>query len=284
MCQIALLEMTNMCKSWFRGNPSSLRHKGAVSGIILLGALLRLIHLTFVGLNMPFRYGGLFMEFSEQIALSGGSLPNTIPFYTDGGIPFAYPPLAFYIEAALLHFFSLPEFLVVNLLPPVLAVLALISFYPLVREVGLSSRAQLAALVAYAVMPAAFQNQIEGAGLAEALGSVVVIWLAISLLRTFKKGSLSDYAISGFLWAICVASSPGSAYASLLMILIFVAALIARDRKQFSLRTSGYLIAMGAVALVVSSPYWLTAINQHGIGVIYRSLHRPAYRGRFIRV
>ena len=121
--------------------------------IILFGSIIRVIHIFFVGFRSPFHRGGLFLEFANQIAKNKYLLPHTIPFYTDGGIPFAYPPLPFYFEAILVYGIGLPKFLVVNILPPIIACLTIPSFYLLTRVYGLKIWSRLFALLAFAIIP-----------------------------------------------------------------------------------------------------------------------------------
>jgi len=102
--------------------------------VILLGAIFRFLHFLIVDVTLPFRGGGLFLEFSQQISAHHYRLPSHIPFYTDVGIPFGYPPLPFYVEAILLDIFPLSEFVVANLLPPIISVVSLPFFYLLIRE------------------------------------------------------------------------------------------------------------------------------------------------------
>lgn len=238
-----------------------------LGGVILLGTVLRLAHLAFIRINLPFGGGGLFMEFAQQIVIHHYLLPSHIPFYTDGGIPYAYPPLPFYVEAVLLDVFSLPKFPVATLLPPAIAVLTLPSFYLLTRQLGLSIRTRLAALVAYGTMPVAFLQPIEGAGLAEAFGSLALIWLAISLVQAHKRDTIGSYGLVGLLWAVCVLVSPGTAYASLPTVLIFVVLRFARANWRPNVRTIGFLVLAGAVAVLASGPYWLTVTANHGIEI-----------------
>lgn len=235
--------------------------------VFLLGGALRLIHLLFVGVDTPFRAGALFLEFSRQIAANRFLLPANIPFFTDGGIPFAYPPLPFYVEAVLLSVFSLPDYSVVNLLPPFIAVLTLPSFYVLTRVAGLTFPTRLAALIAFAVLPNAFRQQIHGGGLSEAFGTLALIWFVVALLRCQKVNTFSNYMLVGVLWAVCVVSSPGSAYASLLTFLIFSIAQFAESNGRDKLKSIGLSCLAGAVALIVSSPYWLTVVSYHGLQV-----------------
>lgn len=58
--------------------------------IIVLGSALGVMHLAFVDPPLPNGLGRLFAEFSRQIVLEAYPLPSWIPFYAEGGIPFAY--------------------------------------------------------------------------------------------------------------------------------------------------------------------------------------------------
>jgi hypothetical protein len=249
--------------------------------IILVGTIIRLAHLAFIDLTLPFRYGGLFAEFAQQIVACDYLLPRHIPFYTDGGIPFAYPPLPFYVEAALLDVLSLPKFLVATLLPSSIAILTVPSFYFLTRALGLSIQTRLVALVAYGTMPAAFSQQIEGGGLPEAFGSLALIWLAISLAKAHKRNTIRSHCLVGLTWAICVVSSPGSAYASIPTMLIFAIAQLVSVERRLVLRATSLLAMAGLVAVAASSPYWVTVVNNHGTHVFVNSLigqHGSAFK------
>jgi hypothetical protein len=244
-----------------------------VGGIILLGLVLRLVHLAFIDLSVPFRLGGLYLEFAEQILAHRYALPHTIPFYTDGGIPFAYPPLPFYVAAVLLDL-GLPKFLVVNLLPPLVAALAVPSFYLLTRELRLSFPTQLAALLAFVTLPVGYAEQLEAGGLAEAFGGLALIWLVIGLVRAHEQGSLRRYVWVGVLGALCVLASPASAYAAAPTLVLFGLVELWRGDWRARLRTLGLLGLSALLTVGLSSPYWLTVVNYHGAAVFLESVGR----------
>jgi hypothetical protein len=241
--------------------------RNMVAVIVFIGIVVRCGHLFFIGLDVPFRYGGLFVEFSRQIATNGYLLPANIPFYTQGGIPFAYPPLAFYVQAFLIETLSLPKYAVVNLLPPLVAVLSLPSFYLLTRALNMSDRSRLGAVVVFALLPNAFLDQIEGGGLAESFGTVSLIWFAIALVRFRRSASVGRAAAVGLCWALCILSSPGSAYGSVPMFLIFAIGSLLAGERGTGLRTFLLLAGSGIVAVVLSVPYWGTVLSNHGVGV-----------------
>ncbi len=229
---------------------------------IVLGIYLRLSHLARIPADAPFRLGGLFYEFSQQIIANGYALPKTIPFYSAGGIPFAYPPLGFYVQAFIIDLFSPPRFWTVNWLPPLVAALAVPSFYFLLRKLTDDKNLILGALFAYALMPAAFTNQIEAAGLAEAFGTLSLIWYAHQLLSAKKDGKWQSIVGAGIFLAASVASSPGSALGAVAVSLLFFGKMLLNGSKL-----TIKLVLVGIIGFLTSAPYWLTVIRNHGIAI-----------------
>lgn len=230
--------------------------------IALLGIYLRLSHLSRIPADAPFRLGGLFYEFSRQIMANGYALPKTIPFYSAGGIPFAYPPLGFYVQAIIIEAFSPPRFWTVNWLPPLIAALTVPSFYFLLRKLTNDQNLVLGALLAYALMPATFTNQIEAAGLAEAFGTLSLIWYVYFLLRVKENGKSGNIIGAGILLAASIASSPGSALGAVVVSLLFFGQMLLKGSK-FSVR----FVLVGVSGFIISAPYWLTVICNYGIAI-----------------
>jgi hypothetical protein len=232
--------------------------------LTLAGILLRLVHLLVIPFAAPFHLGGLFYEFSRQILLNHFSLPQTIPYYSLGGIPFAYPPLAFYIQAILIKLFSPAQFVTVNLLPPFISACTVPAFYWMIKGLTGDDRLRTAALFAFAFMPAAFVNQIEGAGLPEACGTLFLLFFLCWLFRHEKSPSLLSSLCAGIFLGLCVLSSPGSAYAGTILSILFFIKFLLQDIAKHSFRRSAWLILAGFTGLLVSAPYWLTIVHHNG--------------------
>lgn len=235
--------------------------------LVLVGGFwLRLQHLFhFNPETEPFRLGGLFVAFAQQIADQNFRLPHTIPFYSAGGLPFAYPPLAFYLEAALLKIFPGQAFLFANLLPPLLACLALaVLAWGLQRVWPQEDGLRLSALFAYAFLPNAFSNQIEAAGLAEALGSLALGLFFWAAWRFRLRPGWDSALGSGAALAFCVLSSPGSAIgAAGLATLLAVEHLLQQRMRPLAWMRLGGMAFSGAA---LSAPYWLTVLLRFGRG------------------
>ena len=244
-----------------------------VAAIIITGACFRLAHLTSVDPTIPGfgdGTGGLYLAFANEIAGHGYRLPETIPHYTQGGIPFVYPPLAFYLEAVLLHGLGIPEPWVVHALPPLLAILAMPLLYLMTKVLGLPLPARLLALFVFAVMPSALEEPIQPEGLSEATGMLTLIGLGIGLKKIFERPRLGLWhVLTGAALGLCVMASPGSAYGAAVLFLAFAiwrtAARTPVPRRE---RFMGLLVATGT-GLLVSAPYLATATAHHGVGAFW---------------
>src|SRR6056297_3155153 len=90
-------------------------------------------------------YGaGLYVETADASRANGYALPATVPHYGPEGVPFAYPPLMFYVLATLRDF-GAGAFAMALYLPPLLTVAALVPTYLLGRDVVGDRRAGTAA-------------------------------------------------------------------------------------------------------------------------------------------
>lgn len=234
---------------------------------LVAGIFLRFYHLLrFDFLHAPFRLGGLFVAFAEQILENDFRLPVTIPFYSEGGIPFAYPPLGFYVEALLMQIFPGSHFVIANLLPPIVSSLALPGVFLLLRWYFSNREAPvLAGVFAYAFLPLAFANQIEAAGLAESFGSLAMVVFFYAVIRYRRLPDGKNALWVGLALAFSVISSPGSAIGA-----AFLAGLLGLEtvlKNRFSWQSIWQMALTAGAGLLVSAPYWLTVMLNHGNGI-----------------
>jgi hypothetical protein len=237
--------------------------------IMVLGVVIRCTHLFLIDLtHEPFRLGGLFVAFADEIAAHNFQLPVNIPYYSAGGIPYAYPPLGFYVEALLLKLFPGQIFAIANLLPPLVSILALgwaARFFH--RWAGGWNLKSLTALLAYALLPNSFYNQIEAAGLAESFGSLALV-VYFDLLFIYQQNrSLTSALYAGLGLALCVLSSPGSALGAAIISLVLVLDTLLSVRWSQKAGPYLQLFLIGITGVAVSAPYWLSVILNHGMDI-----------------
>jgi hypothetical protein len=237
--------------------------------VFAIGIFFRVVHLFFIPKGVPFDLGGLYYEFALQIEQANFHFPVTIPFYTNGGLPFAYPPLVFFIEALIIHLFQPDKFLLVNILPPIFLVISLFVFYGLTRKLFPENKTmQVISLLAFAILPNAYQGSIQASGVVEAFSSIIVIlFMYFTVGLKFEK--IWDFVIVGAVGGLCVWSSPGGAYAVVYLFIALAVYLFGR-RKNFWSYLLNLLIA-GITIILVASPYLLTVIHNHSVSIFTQS-------------
>jgi hypothetical protein len=228
-----------------------------------LGAWVRLLYP--LGSAFPLNDGGMFYVMVQDLTSNGYRLP-AFTSYNSAGIPFAYPAVAFYLAAALSRVWPLPD--VLRVLPPLLATLAMPVFYLLARDVltdllgeDRGRAAAWVALAAYALIPSSFQWQIMGGGLTRSLGYLAAL-TTLWLLWRFYVCWQWRYLVGSILGlALAVGSHPELGWFTVFSLgLLFVMRGLRRGLPG-ALATIG----LGASALLLTSPWWLTVLSQHGV-------------------
>jgi len=234
--------------------------------LVAVGVLFRIWHLFQIDLKYPLDTGGVFYHFSESIRANGFKLPTHIDYITQGGIPFAYPPLPFYVEALITAVLHPPLYMVINLLPAIVAVISFLSFYYLLKSLPLGWLGTHMALVLFAAFPITIIESTGGASLAENFGWFFLIWLAFFLHKSYQSDNVW-YAIgAGAAAAGCVNSAPGTMAAAVPTLALFAAMQIVKPvhPRSVSLRQTAIV---AVTSMLLSAPYLLTVISNHGIQI-----------------
>ncbi len=235
--------------------------------VILTGILFRTWHLFFAPLDLPYHFGGLYAEFSQQIFESGYRLPESIPFYSEGGIPFAYPPLPFYVTAFLTGTLALPEVEVINVLPPFVGALSTLTFYWLARALGFARRAAIGALTFFALLPAAYDEVLFGDGLSEAFGLLAIGGFAAALAWLERRKTALSAASAGILGGLCVLASPGSAYGAAFTVILFSLHALSCTEPKGRIRLVVLLGIAALTMIAVTAPYFVAVATNHSLGI-----------------
>jgi hypothetical protein len=208
------------------------------------------------------------------------------------GIPFAYPPLAFYPLAGLLDL-GVPALSLARFLPGLLTILALLPTYLLGRELlGSDSRAGFAALVV-ATSPAVLTWHLSAGDVARSLAFFLTVCGLYTGYRLFDaRGDIGDASDSGDTgvggdanddrgtaadaprrWAILTATLFGLVVLTHPLYPVLFGSGVAYfylvcDRSPRGLLV-GVAVALGGV--VLAAPWWLTTISRHGFGIFTRT-------------
>ncbi len=208
-------------------------------------------------------YGaGFYLQVAEQILANDYGLPTHIPLYTDGGVPFAYPPLMFYVSAVLLDA-GVSRVTISLLVPAVSVVLYPVVYYFLAEEFLPTRRQAGLAAALLAVTPAVLQWHISAGGIVRGPAFLFALTGIYAGVQVFKRGERKWVAAGLPLFALTMLSHPVyTVFFGTTWLLLYVWF----DRSLRGL-VAGAVVAGGGVAL--TSPWWLTVASAHGIGIFF---------------
>ncbi|CAG0959019.1 hypothetical protein ANAEL_00512 [Anaerolineales bacterium] len=235
---------------------------------LLFGAVVRFVPAASNG--FPLNDGGLFYTMIRDLKANHFILPQ-ITTYNFVDIPFAYPPVGFYIAAIFSTLLPVSDLQVLLWLPPLVNTLAIFFFFKLAEQI-LPSRtsAALAALI-YALSSRAFLWQVMGGGITRSFGMVFLIlmlWQAVQLFRASHRNQQNNANLLGathphlaltiLFGALAVMSHPQTALHAVLgglMVFLFYG----RSKR-------GVISALwaGVGVILLSAPWWATIFLRHG--------------------
>lgn len=239
-----------------------------IAKLILLAALLFGGWLRFYPVlqaGFPINDGGMFYSMIEDLYANGFVLP-AYTSYNLSEIPYAYPPLGFYL-GALLKLFGIDTLHILMYLPPVLSVLAILAFFLLAHQVfnGSWSYAALATL-ALALIPRGYASFVMGGGLTRSLGHLFLLLFLACLLELYRNPHPALLWRSGILGGLALLSHPETSIHALTAGVVFW---LFRSRTWQGMRNS---ILVALIALAVSSVWWAKTLWQHGPAPFWNAL------------
>ncbi|WP_115864911.1 glycosyltransferase family 39 protein [Halorussus litoreus] len=204
---------------------------------------------------------GLYLLISEKISAAGYALPETIPYYTEGGVPFAYPPLMFYAVAAIRDLTGADPITITRFLPGIVTIAYLVPLYLLARDL-LDSRPQAAlTCLVVAVSPPALQWHISAGGIVRAPAFLFALSGIYAGLRLYRYRERRWLVPALVLFTLTVLTHPlYTAFFALSFFLLF-----ARFDPSVRGFARGAVVGLGGVLL--AAPWWTQVMAHHGAGV-----------------
>ncbi|WP_227015895.1 glycosyltransferase family 39 protein [Haloarcula sp. JP-L23] len=206
-------------------------------------------------------YGaGLYVQIATEISAHGYGLPAWIPGYTADGVPFAYPPLQFYVLAVLLDLGADPVVLA-RWLPSVGYLALLVPVYLLGRDYTDSRPAGAAASVVVAVNPQLLQWHLSAGGVVRAFALLYALTALYAGYRVFETGSKRALAVGTVAFGATVLAHPTYA---LFVVVSYLLLWVLRGRSKSGF-VAGAIVGVGGA--VIASPWLVWAITTHGVDV-----------------
>lgn len=222
---------------------------------ITLGCIVRAWHV--LPADFPLNDGGLFFQMTEELQCAHYQLPS-FTAYNALHIPFAYPPLGFYLAGFLSDATSMPLIDTFRWLPLLATCGMLVAFALLAREMLASRVAIVAAITAFALFPRSFGWLVMGGGLTRALGLLFTMLALHQAHRLFATRNLRYALSAGLFTGLTPLSHLGTApFLAVSLVLFFL--VFGRHRQGVI-----GLALIGVVAIVISAPWWGSVVATHG--------------------
>jgi hypothetical protein len=226
-----------------------------VSLPVFAGLLVRAIPVLTAG--FPLNDGGLFFTMTRDLQQANFLLPATTS-YNGLDIPFAYPPLAFYVAGGLSSIFGIPLIDVFRFLPMLVATAMIPVVYVLARELLASRFQELLATWAFAFLPRSFDWLIAGGGVTRSIGLLLALLTIIEGIRFYRDRNGRHGIAMGVLAGLTALSHPQAALFTAVTMLVIL--LVYRR----NLRAVGESVLLAGLAAVIAAPWWVTVAAVHG--------------------
>jgi hypothetical protein len=223
---------------------------------LIFGGWLRFLPVQQAG--FPVNDGGMFYSMIEDLYANHFLLPQYTT-YNLSNIPFAYPPLGFYL-GALLKALGLETIQTLIFLPPILSTLAILAFFVFAYQFFKENWLHAAlATLSFALIPRSYSWFVMGGGLTRSLGQLFLLLFLAGLLRSYHAPTPRQLLLTGILGSLAILSHPE------ISIHAFAASVIfwwfhSKTRQGFI-----HSIAIGSISIGIASLWWGTVLWQHGI-------------------
>ncbi len=219
--------------------------------------------------GLPTGYAGLFCVMIEQIIAGNFALPDSVPYYGPGGMPFAYPPLALYIASFFVGVLRVPLFDYLRFAPPLVGVLALVAAYLLARTILARRAKALIVMILYATQRENHIYNIESGGIVRGI-SMIPLLLGIALVWKITRQAGSQRA-NVILATLCFALTLLTHLSAAAIFAITVAVLVITAPRRDGWVVRACVAILGGGALL-TAPWWGSTLLHLGPGVFLSAL------------
>ncbi|NHN43115.1 glycosyltransferase family 39 protein [Halorubellus sp. JP-L1] len=202
---------------------------------------------------------GLYLQFGSEIAANGYAPPTDVEGYTAIGVPFAYPPLQFYVLAVLLDL-GVDPLAIARFLPGVAVVAATVPAYLLGRDLSESRAGGALAATLLSLNPQVLQWHVSAGGVVRAFAFLYALVAIYAAYRAFTTDGWGAVAVSAVAFGATVLSHPTYTLFAALSILTCYAT----ESRSLDGLVRGAAIALGGA--LVAAPWLAWTVTTHGIG------------------
>jgi hypothetical protein len=232
----------------------------SATGAMLLATILGLIIRGFYVFqsNFPLEDGGMFLTMVKDLQAAHYHLP-AVTSYNLSNIPYAYPPLPFYLTAALNAWLKIDLISLLRFLPLIFSVATIPAFYWLARQLLKNDTQVIAATFIFTLFSPVYKWQIMGGGLTRSPALFFTVLSLAAFLVWQKSGkwrALTTLVIFSSLTTLC--------HLEMVVILVLSYLVLYLLRKP-TWKNFLQLVIAGIGTIALTAPWWGTVVAQHGL-------------------
>ncbi len=219
-----------------------------------------------ITIHAPIGSAGLYALMAELIQHNHFAIPQTVPYYGPGGIPFAYPPLGFYFMAFFTGPAGIPEMEYLRWAPAIFSILAMSALFLFVKESTEIKTAFLSVLFVF-TSPRLFLFHGEAAGIIRGFAFVFLLFGLYFLSKYTKAQKFRDLFLGGIFFTLVTLTH--LSYAVFFAISTFLILMFSKLPLKKKILGVGFVALAG---ILFSAPWWITILKRYGVEVFMNAL------------
>lgn len=210
------------------------------------------------GSDFPVNDGGFFYQMIVDLIENHYRLPMYTT-YNQANIPFAYPPLGFYLIAGIHTLTAIPVVKLLTYSPFVISVATIPVCYQFTK-IFFGEKIFLRALATYifATLPRSFEWFVMGGGITRSLGFIFALLALIYASKEFQERNLTaNLLITALFSCLTILSHPvATLFLAFGMVVLFI---------YYWPVTIAKPLLVVLVAVLASAPWWIVVLAKHGL-------------------
>ncbi len=223
---------------------------------ILIGGYLRLSEP--LSADFPLNDGGLFYQMTRELVENHYRLP-LFTSYNALNIPYAYPPLAFYLTAGLSQLFGWQLITIFRIFPAVISVLTIPAAYLLIKDLTEDDALLSLSILIFSLIPVTFDWVIMGGGVTRATGFLFALLALHFTIVLFRRGSIKSLIFAALFLSLAILAHPETGFHAAVSVPVLWF-FLSRNKKG-AWQTG----VMGLLTLILTSPWWGSVLLSHGL-------------------
>ncbi len=222
---------------------------------LVVGGYVRLAYV--LASSYPLNDGGLFYQMTQELIVNHFRLP-VVTEYNHLGIPFAYPPLAFYLTGLLSQLSGWSLYEIYRVLPAIVTVLTIPAFYLLAKDMIDDDNQLAIAVLIFALSPVTYNWAIMGGGVPRSIAFLTAMLTLHFLFRLYKGKKSVNLFWAALFTSLTILTHPETGFHTAATVPVFW--LYYQRNKKGTLQT----LAITVLTIALTAPWWVQVVAQHG--------------------